>query len=280
MLCLAPRWQAELALESVVARARLAWHRIPQEVRNVVVKRGAPEDGTTTPMRPLPGSARMYPETDVAPLIIGTSRFAEIEANLPPSRAQRAMRLAETDLSQNQAEALLGAELDELLLAGISGSLAAGLPALPAKAWGAILLDDPRADIADAVGLAEPTNVPWELIATTLHLRETGGVTRDGLIPLCAKALSESAWPHPDGIGGPSSGALGWLGSAAKSAGLAPADSGAVEAVVDEVLAESVDLIAARGMAAMGPLMGVILGRLGGAADGKAVSAILRDRLS
>ncbi|MEC8541139.1 MAG: Glu-tRNA(Gln) amidotransferase subunit GatE, partial [Candidatus Thermoplasmatota archaeon] len=52
VLCLAPRWQAELALESVLQRARAAWHRIPQEVRNVVIKKGAPEDGTTTPMRP------------------------------------------------------------------------------------------------------------------------------------------------------------------------------------------------------------------------------------
>ena len=40
-------WQAHLALESVVERARVAHLRIPQEVRNAVVKRGAPEDGTT-----------------------------------------------------------------------------------------------------------------------------------------------------------------------------------------------------------------------------------------
>ena len=44
VLCLAPRWQADLALESVLLRARAAWHRIPQEVRNVVVKKGSPED--------------------------------------------------------------------------------------------------------------------------------------------------------------------------------------------------------------------------------------------
>ena len=65
VLCLARKWQAELALESVLLRARAAWHRIPQEVRNVVIKKGAPDDGTTAPMRPLPGGARMYPETDI-----------------------------------------------------------------------------------------------------------------------------------------------------------------------------------------------------------------------
>mgnify|MGYP001565022120 FL=1 len=67
VLCLAPRWQAELALESVLNRARMAFERISQEVRNVVIKKGSPEDGTTTPMRPLPGGARMYPETDIPP---------------------------------------------------------------------------------------------------------------------------------------------------------------------------------------------------------------------
>ena len=52
VLCCAPQWQATLA-GGRPHRARLAWHRIPQEVRNVVVKKGAPEDGTTSPMRPL-----------------------------------------------------------------------------------------------------------------------------------------------------------------------------------------------------------------------------------
>ena len=65
VLCVAPEWQADLALESVIKRARQSYHRISQEVRNVVIRKGAPEDGTTTAMRPLPGGARMYPETDI-----------------------------------------------------------------------------------------------------------------------------------------------------------------------------------------------------------------------
>jgi glutamyl-tRNA(Gln) amidotransferase subunit E len=54
VLCVAPEWQADLALESVITRARKAYQRIPQEVRNVVIRKGSPEDGTTTAMRPLP----------------------------------------------------------------------------------------------------------------------------------------------------------------------------------------------------------------------------------
>ena len=53
VLCVAPEWQADLALESVIKRARQSSSN-SQEVRNVVIRKGAPEDGTTTAMRPLP----------------------------------------------------------------------------------------------------------------------------------------------------------------------------------------------------------------------------------
>ena len=92
ILCLAPRWQAELALESVLNRARLAWHRIPQEVRNVVIKKGSPEDGTTSPMRPLPGGARMYLETDIPPKTIDANMWQNIQNNLPMTDEQRSSR--------------------------------------------------------------------------------------------------------------------------------------------------------------------------------------------
>ena len=52
-----------------------------------------------------------------------------------------------------------------------------------------------------------------------------------------------------------------------------------IESVVDEVISEHAELIEARGQASIGPLMGVVMARLGGAADGKAVSQILRQKI-
>lgn len=54
--------KAQSALEAVYERAQQALKGIPAEVRK------ANADGTTTYLRPIPGAARMYPETDV-PLI-------------------------------------------------------------------------------------------------------------------------------------------------------------------------------------------------------------------
>ena len=39
-------------------------------------------------------------------------------------------------------------------------------------------------------------------------------------------------------------------------------------------------MIRDRGMGAMGPLMGAVMGKLGGAADGKVVSDILKEKIS
>jgi glutamyl-tRNA(Gln) amidotransferase subunit E len=58
-----------------------------------------------------------------------------------------------------------------------------------------------------------------------------------------------------------------------------PADTGEIEAVVERILDERADFVAERGMAAMGPLMGVVIGELGSGADGKAVSAALKEAI-
>lgn len=273
ILCVAPDWQADLALESVVNRARMAYHRIPQEVRNVVIQKGSPEDGTTTAMRPLPGGARMYPETDVPVLRIEGDYWNTISENLPMNRSERATRLEKFKISSNQIEALLGAELDDIFVIGVEGGLY-DCPSLPAKAWASILLDNTRSDIAKAVNIVEKA-VDWPILTLTVHAREEGIITREGLIPMAALLITE----------GPTLGEaefetrLSWFANRAEKEGFTPADTSAVEDAVDAILAERADFVAERGMEAVGPLMGMVMGKLGGAADGKIVSQVLREKI-
>ena len=249
VLCVAPQWQAELALEGVHSRACMAYHRIPQEVRNVVVRKGAPDDGTTTAMRPLPGGARMYPETDIPTTPIASEHWASVRANLPPSRDERFARLGTTGLSENQVAALITGELDDFFMNGISGELA-----LPEKAWASALLDH-GIDKLNALSVA-------------IHLRESGTITREGVEPLVNDAGTDDIPTL-----------ITWMTAEAASRGFEPADTGVVDAAVAEVLAERADFVAERGMEALGPLMGVVMGKLGGAADGKAVSAALKEQI-
>ncbi|MDP6856079.1 MAG: Glu-tRNA(Gln) amidotransferase subunit GatE [Candidatus Thalassarchaeaceae archaeon] len=272
VLCAAPEWQAMLALESVIDRVRLAYHRIPKEVRNVIIRKGAPEDGTTSPMRPLPGSARMYPETDVPVRLIQDKDWERVLSNMPPSAEERLAKLQPLGLSENQIEALLGGELDDLVHDPFNDG--SPLPeGVSAKAWTSLLLDRTVNEVAENAKM-EPSDVPYSLLCIGLYCREIGNMTREGLIPLSSKALKQGVWPTERDV------MMAWFTTTAEEDGFKPADASSIEAIVDEILAERADFIAERGMGAMGPLMGVILERLGNGADGKAVSAILRDRLS
>ncbi len=241
VLCLAPAWQAELALESVLNRARMAYERIPQEVRNVVIKKGAPDDGTTTPMRPLPGGARMYPETDIPPLAISSEHWNKIVSNLPMSLDERAKRLEAFEISNDQATQLLAREYDDHFVNHASG--------LPHKAWASMLLE---------------FNFDIGLMALILAAREQGHVTREGTSELLASL--EGTSPSMEEIV-----------SMADKLGLKPADSSDLMSIVEKVVAERLDFVKERGMGAMGPLMGIVMGECGGAADGKQVSALLRE---
>ncbi len=250
VLCVAPFWQAELALESVVNRARQAYHRISQEVRNVVIKKGKPEDGTTTALRPLPGGARMYPETDIPVLKITKERWEAILGKLPLTSEERAIRLSALDISENQKEAVLNGELDDLLIEGIEGPLR-----LQARSWASALLDH---------GSEKPKS-----LAVAVHLIEVGKMSRDGL----EKLMIESKEGELEGI-------IQWMTLEAASRGLVPADTNSIQLAVEEVIEERGEYVRDQGMAAIGPLMGVVMGKLGGAADGKIVSEILKQNIN
>ena len=240
VLCCAPEWQATLALEAVHNRARKAWHRVPQEVRNVVVKKGAPLDGTTSPMRPLPGRSRMYPETDIPPRPLTAEHWASIVESLPMSDDERAKRLTQYDISNDQSDQLLSRELDDVFCEHVSG--------LPAKAWATLLLT------YDSVAPQTLVNV--------LVLRQEGALARDN-----TDAVVEA---HRNGTT-----SLHALRQYCLEHDLAPADIGGLEDIIQTIVSERLSFVKERGMGAMGPLMGVVMQAAGGA-DGKEGSALLR----
>ncbi|MDD1695882.1 MAG: Glu-tRNA(Gln) amidotransferase subunit GatE, partial [Methanoregula sp.] len=78
--------QATCALNQVMLRARMSLsdRPVPEETRKMLA------DGSSAYMRPLPGAARMYPETDVLPVIVEDERWkAIVVPELLTAKAQR-----------------------------------------------------------------------------------------------------------------------------------------------------------------------------------------------
>lgn len=77
--------------------------------------RKAQPDGSTTFLRPLPGAARLYPETDCVPIPIPRSLLSSIKKNLPELLQDKHQRLStEARISQDQLRALEKADKLEL----------------------------------------------------------------------------------------------------------------------------------------------------------------------
>ncbi len=79
----AEKERAEKAIRIALERCKAALRHIPAETRNAL------EGGNTEYSRPLSGSARMYPETDLAPIEIPQKELAEIKKGLPLNEEER-----------------------------------------------------------------------------------------------------------------------------------------------------------------------------------------------
>lgn len=88
--------KAKNAMKAVVVRAREALHGIPKEVRK------ANDDGTTTFLRPMPGAARLYPETDLKSVSISRSFLKTIK--LPELIEEKIKRYKKLGISHDLAE--------------------------------------------------------------------------------------------------------------------------------------------------------------------------------
>ncbi len=96
--------KAHLALKAVYERAQELYLGVPKEVRK------ANPDGTTSYMRPLPGAARMYPETDV-PLVRPNLRNVQIPETLEQKYSRYQIQY---NLSKDLAEFVAKSEMMSL----------------------------------------------------------------------------------------------------------------------------------------------------------------------
>jgi glutamyl-tRNA(Gln) amidotransferase subunit E len=97
------------ALKAVVERAQEALSGVPAETRT------AKDDGTTRYMRPRPGAARMYPETDIPPTSITGELVEKICNNLPEPAEKKLVRLTKQyGLNEKLAKQLSDSEYNLL----------------------------------------------------------------------------------------------------------------------------------------------------------------------
>jgi glutamyl-tRNA(Gln) amidotransferase subunit E len=98
VLVVADKETAKKALENVCWRAEMG--KVPNETRK------ANPDGSTSYMRPLPGKARLYPETDIPPIPITKEAVTAVKKASSESLDEKKDKLAKT-LNKEMADRML-----------------------------------------------------------------------------------------------------------------------------------------------------------------------------
>ena len=238
------------ALKAVVERAQVACNCIPQETRT------AKDDGTTRYMRPRPGAARMYPETDIPPQIITDELIQQVQAHLPePADKKLARLIKQYGLNEKLGKQLVDSAYNNLFEVtvketGVAASTVAAFltETLTALRREGIQLDNVSdaqiQSIFKAIGLGELAKEAVAEVFSWLSKNEDKTV-QDAVDALGLKMFTE--------------------------ADLAP--------IIDRIVAANKQQIDKLGKNAFGMLMGAAMKEVRGKANPELVGKLLRERL-
>ncbi|ELZ82957.1 glutamyl-tRNA(Gln) amidotransferase subunit E [Haloferax elongans ATCC BAA-1513] len=235
---------ADLAIEAVADRAEVAIEEVPEETR------GANDDGTTRYLRPLPGAARMYPETDVIPVDLDPS-----DVETPELLTEKVDRYQDefgldAGLADQVAYGRKMPLFEQAVDEGIDATFAAGL-------LESTLTELRRDDVA-------VENITDDHLLAVMHLVEDGDLAKEGV-----NEVLETIADNPDHT----------AEEAVEAAGLSGVSEDEVREAIAEVVERNAGQVEEQGMGAFSALMGEAMGALRGKADGGVVSDVLREEI-
>jgi len=235
---------ADLAIDAVAERARTALEGVPEETRD------ATEEGTTRYLRPLPGAARMYPETDVPPVELDRG-----DVETPELLTEKVDRYeADLGLDAGLAEQVAFGRRFELFERAVEAGVD---PTFAATTLESTLTELRRDDVpVDAL--------TDEDLLDVLLLVADGDLAKEGVEEVLATLARDPSLT---------------AGEAVEEAGLSGVDEDEVREAIREVIERNAAQVEEEGMGAFSALMGECMGALRGKADGEVVSDVLREEI-
>ncbi len=244
------RKNASEALKATCQRAKLALKEVPQETR------AAKPDGSTRYMRPRPGAARMYPETDIHPILIKGDLIENLQRHLPEPPGERMHRLVRDDgLNEKLAKQVLASELYGLYRTiieetGVSATLVA-----------VVLTETLKALKRDGVHVG---NLSSAQLLKVFHYVSSGDIAKEGISDIIAWLSTHSK---------------ATVDEAVDALGLGMLSRKQLVQIADKLIEENRDLLVQRKNKAFGILMGLAMKKVRGKAKAELVTEILKERL-
>jgi len=238
------------ALSVILNRAKTSLDGVQNEVRRAL------EDDTTEYMRPMPGAARMYPETDVEPTRITKEDINKIKKNLPELPEEKHKRFLDVyKLNKEQTK--------QILNSGYENDFEVLVKKYPAQ-----------------------KNVIIRIFLNTFSELEKEGIIIDYFD---TKTLLDIIWELqkkrfskeaiPDILRYIEKNKEKDIKKILKEINLESTDNKEIQKIAEKIVKDRSDFVKERGISALGPLMGLMMKELRGKADGETISNVLKKEI-
>lgn len=239
-----------VVIGQIIGRIEQARSGVPAETRL------ATQTGETVFLRPRPGASRMYPETDIPPVMVSDGELDRIRRDVPRPWDQMV-----SDLKENYG---LNAQLAEQVL------------------------DSERLDLFERVcsaGGMQPNFVASALCSTVTSLQRRGldpKLLKDGMIEETFSMLADGKIAK-ESVGiifeGIMRGDADTVDKAVRGLSIGDVSDEEISGVLDRIIRDSADIVRSQGERAVRPLMGAAMKELRGRASGEKINRMLAEKI-
>ena len=236
------------AIESAIQRLKVAFDGVPAETR------AATQSGETVYIRPRPGSARMYPETDIAPITIDNSLLDLLRQKIPrPIEEYTNELMNRYGLNNKLAEEIFDSPYLNLFEKIVSSTRISPV----------FIASKLTEDITNLERQGYDSSIlTGEKLLEIFNELEHGRIAKESVSLLYQKIANREIKDVNE-----------------FKSGIETMDEQQIEEEINSVLNKHLDVIRERGMNSIGMLMGRAMAVLRGRSDGEKINAILKRKL-
>ncbi|WP_299291323.1 Glu-tRNA(Gln) amidotransferase subunit GatE [Nitrosopumilus sp.] len=242
-----PEEKMKIIIDQIILRIEhIKNHGIPIDTRL------ATQEGQTKFLRPRPGAARMYPETDIPPIIISQDELEESKKNVPKSWDESLKELqTKYDLNLQLAEQIFDSKYINLFEKIVEKSKVN--PTFVASVFCSTITNLERNGLDSEL-------LKNQEIVKTFEFLEKGKIAKESIEIIFEGIMS---------------GKSNTIEEAMKASSIETVDESDLEKIIQEIVDKNHQLIKNQKERAIGPLMGIVMKELRGKASGETVNRIL-----
>ena len=245
-----PKDRAKFACDAIIRRLQAAVNGVPAETR------AATQDGKTMYLRPRPGAARMYPETDIPTIPVTDSMLNALSDKVPRSWDEMVDSLAKKyNLNKKLASQIFDSDY-----LGVFEEIASATKVQPTFVASKLT--------EDLIGLQrqglDASILSDDLIKDIFAKLDSGSIAKESVNIIFERLMKNEARTVDEAI---------------KAAGVSTINDEELGKGLDKIINDNIAVVKEKGMSALSTLMGRAMAEYRGKADGQKINAMVKDKL-